>query len=130
MAKQTRDHVDLRFQILNVFLPARDTTSILVGNALFHLARNPEIWTQLRAESLALRDRDLTFETLKSLQLFKHVINETLRLQGLAGRIQRIASRNTILPVGGGSNGKAPVFVKKGTIVALNNWCLHHDKDI
>ncbi|TVY84310.1 Cytochrome P450 monooxygenase lepH [Lachnellula suecica] len=130
MAKQTRDPIDLRFQILNVFLPAREGMAILVGNAMFHLARNPKIWTQLRDESLGLGDRELNFETLKSLQLFKHVVHEALRLQGPSGRVQRIAKRNTILPVGGGPDGKAPVFVKNGTIVAINIWGLHHDKDI
>ena len=42
MAKEIRDPIELRYQILQVFLPARNTTSIAVGNALFHLAKKPE----------------------------------------------------------------------------------------
>ncbi|TAQ84692.1 hypothetical protein B7494_g6984 [Chlorociboria aeruginascens] len=129
MVKQIRDPVVLRFQVLNVFVAARDTTSILIGNALFHLARNPEIWIQLRKESLNLGDKDLTFEILKSLKLFRYVVQETQRLQGPSGRVGRIAIRNTILPVGGGSDGKAPIFVEKGTHIASNIWCLHNDRD-
>jgi cytochrome P450 monooxygenase len=132
MAKQIRDPVSLRFQVLNVFLPARDFPGILVSNALFHLARNPEIWTELHEKSLALGDRPLTFELLKSqsCQIFKWVLNETSRLQGPNGKSLRTAIRDTILPVGGGLDGKAPVFVEKGTVVGASVTGLHHDKDI
>ena len=130
MAKEIRDPIELRFQILNVFLPARDTTSIAVGNALFHLARKPHLWTDLRSTALSLGSQPLSFEVLKSLQLFKHVLFETLRLQGPSGRVLRTAVRNTVLPVGGGPDGRSPVFVEQGTAVALHLWGLHHDRDI
>ncbi|KAI9642719.1 hypothetical protein NHQ30_008450 [Ciborinia camelliae] len=130
MAKQIRDPVALRFQVLNVFIPARDTTAVMLSNTLFHLARNPHIWTQLRADSLSLGDQPLTFEILKSLQFFKYVLFETLRCQGPSGRIYRTATRDTVLPTGGGPSGKSPIAVKKGTIVALNLWGIHHDQDI
>lgn len=130
MAKEIRDPMELRSQILNVFLPARDTTSIAVANALFHLARNPKVWIDLRSAALSLGSRPLTFEVLKSLTLFKYVLFETIRLQGPSGRVLRTALRNTILPVGGGPDGRSPVFVEKGVVVALNLWGLHHDRDI
>lgn len=130
MAKEIRDPIELRFQVLNVFLPARDTTSIAVGNALFHLARNPKVWTDLRNAALSLGSQPLTFEVLKSLVLFKHVLFETLRLQGPSGRVLRTAVRNTVLPVGGGPDGRSPIFVEQGAVVALHLWGLHHDRDI
>ena len=130
MAKEIRDPVELRFQVLNVFVPSRDTVSAAVSNALFHLARNPSMWTDLRDAALKLGSQPLTFEVLKSLVLFKHVFFETLRLQGPGGRVLRTVLRNAILPVGGGPDGKAPVFLEKGSVVALNNWGLHHDRDI
>ncbi len=130
MAKEIRDPIELRYQILNIFLPARDTTSIAVGNALFHLARNPNVWLELRNTALALGSKPLTFGLLKSLVLFKHVVLETIRLQGPSGRVFRTALRDTILPVGGGNNGGSPLFVEKGVVVALNLWALHHDKSI
>ena len=130
MAKEIRDPIELRYQILNVFLPARDTASIAIGNALFHLARNPNVWNDLRSNALALSSRPLTFELLKYLTLFKHVIYETLRLQGPSGRVFRTALRDTILPVGGGADGRSPIFIQRGVVVALNIWALHHDKDI
>ena len=130
MAKEIRDPIELRYQILNVFLPAHDTTSIAIGNALFQLARHPNVWKDLRNNSLALGSRPLSFELLKSLTLFRHVIFETIRLQGPSARIFRTALRDTILPVGGGADGRSPLFVERGVVVALNVWALHHDRDI
>ena len=130
MAKQIRDPVELRFQILHVFLPARNTISIVIGNALFHLARNPKVWTDLRSSALSLGLKPLTFEVLKSLVLFRHVLFETIRLQGPSGRVLRTALRDTILPVGGGPDGQSPVLIEQGVIVALNLWGLHHDRDV
>ena len=67
MAKEIRDPIALRFQVLNVFFPARDSTGIALSNALFNLARNPSVWTELREQALALGSQPLTFEVLKSL---------------------------------------------------------------
>ena len=130
MAKKIRDPIELRFQILNVFLPARDTTSIVVGNTLFHLARNLNVWMDLRNTALSLGSQPLTFELLKSLVLFRHVVFEAIRLQGPSGRTFRTAVRDTVLPVGGGADGRSPLFVEQGVVVALNVWALHHDREI
>lgn len=132
MANQIRDPIALRFQILNVFIPARGTTALMISNALFHLARNPHIWTSLREQSVALGEKRLSFEVLKSseLRLFKYVLFETLRFQGPSGWTFRTAERDTILPVGGGISGKSPILVPKGGVVALNLEGLHHDRDI
>jgi cytochrome P450 len=130
MAKQIRDPLELRYQILHVFVTARDTVAILLGNTLFHLARNPHIWTDLRRIALTLDPSHLTYEVIQSLVLFRNVLFETIRVQGPSGRIVRSATRNTILPVGGGPDGRSPVFVAKGTLVAMQTWALNHDKDI
>ena len=130
MAKQICDPVALRYQILAVFTPGRDTTAILVSNVLFHLARNPQIWADLRETALALDPATLTFESLKSLKNFQHVIFETLRLQGPSGRVVRRVERDIVLPRGGGPDGQAPILVEKGTMLDLNLSCLHLDRDI
>jgi cytochrome P450 len=130
MAKQIRDPIELRNQVLNVFVAARNTISTLMANTIFHLARHPHFWTELREQSLALGDQPLTFELLKSLTFFRHVLHETLRLTGPSGRLQRRAIKNTVLPVGGGADGQSPIFVEKGTVVALDLYSMHHDKYI
>lgn len=41
----------------------------------------------------------------------------------------RVAVRDTVLPVGGGKDGLSPVFVPKDTIVAYNVYAMHRRKD-
>lgn len=129
LAKDIRDPLELRWQTLNIFIPSRDNVAVATSNALFHLARNSHIWTELRRVALEI-DQPLTFEYLKSLTLFKYVYFETLRLQGPSPRILRTAVRNTVIPMGGGPNGKSPLFVEQGTVIYCNAFCMHHDEDI
>lgn len=41
----------------------------------------------------------------------------------------RNANRDTVLPVGGGPDGKSPVFVAKGTAVFYNAYAMHRRTD-
>ncbi len=135
LAKQIRDPVALRFELINVFLPSRDTTAALLSNVFFQLARHPSYWTQLRESALSLPydPSDPCFPSLSaltSLLTFRHVIQETLRTLGPAGRVFRTARRDTTLPRGGGSDGKSPVFVPRGSLVCSLTYHIHHDQDI
>lgn len=121
MAKVISDPVALRFQLLNIFMPARDGTAILMSNTIFYLARNPPVWAELHKQALALGDskEPLTLQTLKSLTYFRHTLQETLRIQGPYAGMRNVANRDTVLPRGGGPDGSAPVFVPKGTKISL-----------
>lgn len=130
LAKEIQDPLKLRPQILNIFIPSRDNVAIAMANALFHLARNPAIWTDLRRLSLEVGDQPLSFKLLRSLTLFRHVYFETLRLQGPSPRVLRTALRDTVLPTGGGPQGKSPISVERGTVINFNSFCMHHDTDI
>jgi len=37
--------------------------------------------------------------------------------------------QDTVLPVGGGPDGKSPIYVRKGDIVQVTKTVLHRDKD-
>lgn len=130
MAKEIQDPIKLRFQLLNIFFPARDTSAVLTSNALFFLARNPHIWTDLRTQALAIANQPLTFELLKSLSSFRYTLFEAIRLQGPSGQVRRVALRDTTLPRGGGPDGSAPLFVTKGTAVYLNNFPKMRDVEL
>ena len=80
MVKQTQDKLDLRSQILAVFMPSRDTTAFLVSNVIHALARNSDRWTKLRKEVSSMGSRPLTFELLKSMKYLQWVINESIHL--------------------------------------------------
>lgn len=79
MAKQTQDKLDLRSQILTVFMPGRDSTAHALSNVLHVLARKPDVYEKLREEVLQLGDDELTFETLKSMKYLQWILNEGKR---------------------------------------------------
>ena len=130
MAMETQDPYDLRSQVLNVFFPARDTAAIAFGNIIFQLARHPHVWKDLRGEVLAISSQPLTFELLKSLKTTRAIINETLRLHLPASRITRTALRDTVLPVGGGSNGFSPLIMSEGQNIEVDLYTLQRDPQV
>lgn len=77
MIKQTQDKLDLRSQILAVFMPSRDTTAVLTANIFHALARHPAVWSRLREEVMAVGSQPITFELLKSIKYLQWVINES-----------------------------------------------------
>ena len=79
MAKVTKDEIDLRYQILNVFLAGHESTAIALSSIFFHLARNPTAWQKLRSEVTAIGSATLTFESLKSMQYLRYIISESKR---------------------------------------------------
>jgi len=42
----------------------------------------------------------------------------------------RVAKNDVVLPVGGGDDGKSPVFVTEGTLVIFHFVVLHKRKDL
>ena len=53
-----------------------------------------------------------------------------LRLHPPVPGLAREANKDTVLPVGGGPDGKAPLFVKNGTVVMPVFHGLHRRKDL
>lgn len=78
MATHLQDEEQLRSQLCLIIVPNNDTTSIFISNCLWHLARQPEVWTKLRAEVSELGpDTPLTFETLRNMKYLNGVLNES-----------------------------------------------------
>ncbi|KAL9617350.1 MAG: hypothetical protein Q9160_007838 [Pyrenula sp. 1 TL-2023] len=128
--KEIRDPVRLRNEVQNVFFVAQSNVAVMFAGALFHLARNPEIRTELRQTALGLGDQPLTFDLVRSLPLFRYVYNETSRVQGPGIFSERVVVNHCVLPTSGGTDGKAPTFVEKGTRIHCNNRSMHHDPSI
>ena len=76
MAQNTRDKLDLRHQILQIFLLAHESTAILLSEVFFELARQPRVWHKLRAEVLRKCSSDPSYESVKAMRYLRHVINE------------------------------------------------------
>lgn len=130
LAKETDNPSDITDQILNILLAGRDTTASLLSMVFYNLARRPDIWDLLRSEVATLDGKCPSFEELKQLKYLSWVINETLRLYPVVPSNSRTANEDTFLPVGGGPDGKSPVFVAKGQRVAYDVYVMHRRHDI
>lgn len=58
-------------------IAAQDTTSELLTNAVFLLARHPKYWEQLRAESVGKPEDALSAENLLSSKLIENILRES-----------------------------------------------------
>lgn len=67
---------EIRDQLLNIFLPARDAAAVGLSACLFHLARHPDVWNKLRAQVLSIQG-PLTRQALLSLPYMQAVLNES-----------------------------------------------------
>jgi len=130
LAKQTSDKKMLTDQLLNILLAGRDTTASLLSITCFILARRREIWDKLRDEVLRLESEVPTFEDLKSMKYLNWVLNETLRLYPVVPVNGRTATRDTYLPLGGGPEGKDPIFVPKGHEIFYSVYSMHRLPEI
>lgn len=77
LAKVVDDPVAIRDHLLNVLLPARDSTSTLLANAFFAMAKGQRVMRKLYEEVRDLNGLHPTFEMLKGMKYLKWVMNES-----------------------------------------------------
>ncbi|KLU83151.1 cytochrome P450 52E1 [Magnaporthiopsis poae ATCC 64411] len=117
-------------QVLSIILAGRDTTAAGLSGAFYFLARAPEAVKKLRAEIEDLGVKNPTWEQLRGMKYLQNVIRETLRLYPPVGTNSRNAVRDTVLPRGGGPDGKLPLLVPKGTNCRYVTYTMHRRQDI
>lgn len=77
IVKETRDPVELRWEVINVLAAGRDTTASLLSNAFFLLARHPDVFNRVHAEvRAAFGDRLPDYDSLRNLKQIRNLINE------------------------------------------------------
>ncbi|EHK20480.1 uncharacterized protein TRIVIDRAFT_49165 [Trichoderma virens Gv29-8] len=130
MASHVRDEEELRSQLCLVFVPNNDTTSIFISNCIWHLARDPEAWQKLRKEVLEYGDKPVTFESLRNMPYLNGVLNETHRLTPNNIVQVRACLNDSVLPLGGGPDGKSPLYVNKGDLVSVTKTVMYRDPDV
>jgi cytochrome P450 len=77
LSTQTDDSTFIRSQVIQAMMAAQDTTSELLTNALFFLARHPQYWEQLRAEYSHTSEVTLTAENLFGSKLIRNILHES-----------------------------------------------------
>jgi len=129
MAEQTGDRIILRDNILQAMMASQETTANLLGNLFYLLAHHPDVQQRLRTEVLSVVG-DLDYNQLMGMKYLQKVITEALRLYPVLPQLNRHALRDTILPIGGGPDGKSPIFVPEGTNFDTSFYVLHHLPEI
>ncbi|KAI1090214.1 putative N-alkane-inducible cytochrome P450 [Rostrohypoxylon terebratum] len=131
LAKETQDPRELRNETLHVLIAGRDTTGCLLGWVLYFLARHPRVYARLRAEIVdRFDDRPADFRSLSQVSYIQWIISETLRFATVIPLNERIALKDTVLPRGGGPDGKSRVFIPEGTQVLIPLYAMQHRADI
>ncbi|KAI9649100.1 hypothetical protein NHQ30_001667 [Ciborinia camelliae] len=125
-----QDRVQIRDELLGLFLPVHDAIATPLTNMFFNLARNPQVWTKLQKEISTVGSAKLTPKLVKSSRYLSCVINATMRLYSGISANERIALRDTVLPTGGGPNDTSPIFVKKGVKIVLWFASMSRRKDL
>lgn len=135
IAAETKDPVELRSQLLNILLAGRDSTASLLGWLFLMLLQHPATFRRLREAVLHdfgsyTEPRNLAFSGLKNCAYLQWVLNETLRLFPVVPLNSRRAFRDTTIPVGGGPDGRSPIYIRKGQQVDYSVHVMHRRRDL
>ncbi|XP_076779519.1 cytochrome P450 3A13 [Arvicanthis niloticus] len=97
-----------------------ETTSSALSFALYLLAIHPDVQKKLQDEIDATlpNKTPATYDTLLQMEYLDMVVNETLRLYPIAGRLERVCKKDVEI------NG---VSIPKGTVVMVPTFALHKD---
>ena len=129
LVRQSTDRYRIRSELLNILLAGRDTTASLLSNVWFMLSKRPDIWAKLQEDVATLHGELPDWEELKNLKYLKALLNESLRIHPVVPANRREAQEDTTLPLGGGTDGSAPLFIKKGSLVSWSVYTMHRRKD-
>ncbi|EMC93362.1 hypothetical protein BAUCODRAFT_37054 [Baudoinia panamericana UAMH 10762] len=132
LATQTQDRKELRDQTLSILFAGRDTTAALLGWCFVRLSLHPDIYDKLRSivQKEFEGDEGISFAQLKGCRYLQHFLNEVLRLHATVPFNNRVAVRDTTLPVGGGPDQLSPIAIRKGQAVFFTVYLMHRRKDL
>ena len=118
--------------LIAVMMAGRDTTAGLLGWSVLRLALHPEVFQSLRAVCLRdfPSDAQQDCARLKSCRPVQHFLQEVLRLHSTVPVNNRVAVKDTTLPLGGGADQKSPIAVQAGQVVAFSVYLMHRRKDL
>ncbi|KAM7208909.1 cytochrome P450 [Naviculisporaceae sp. PSN 640] len=126
LLKSGKDEDHVIDQILSIIVAGRDTTAAAMTAVFYYLARSPDAVEKVRDEVIWLGreiwdDEFPSWEQLKGMKYLNNCVREGLRLFPPLPTNSRETNKETILPTGGGPDGKQPILVPKGTPV---RWSL------
>ncbi|KAG8843002.1 hypothetical protein FRB96_004483 [Tulasnella sp. 330] len=128
LVASTDDVKLIKDQLFNMFLAARDTSTILLTCICYILARHPEVMAKLRTEIIDQYGvaEAPEYESMKQLRYLRAVINETLRVFSPVTTNAREYKINGAVPTMDG-----PMFIaQKGVKIMWSYPAIHRRKDL
>ncbi|KAG6453022.1 cytochrome P450 6B5 [Manduca sexta] len=119
------DHV-LAGQAFVFFAAGYGNNTIVLSNAMYHLAKDSEIQDKLITEIDEVLEKhhgDVTYESIKEMVYLEQIFNETLRMHPTTNAIQRSAKRDYVVP-------GTDIKIEKGTPIVISPLAIHHDEKL
>ncbi|XP_035920679.1 cytochrome P450 3A12 [Halichoerus grypus] len=100
-----------------------ETTSTSLSFLVYELATHPDVQQKLQEEiDATFPNKALpTYDALLQMEYLDMVLNETLRLYPIGGRLERVCKKDVEI---------SGVFIPKGTVVMVPVFTLHRDLDL
>jgi cytochrome P450 len=111
--------VQIRDEIMTIFIAGHETTACALSWAVYAIGKNKEVLTKLREEINSFTG-EINFDTIFSLQYFKMVVEETLRMYPPAWSMGR---RTYAIDTFGNYQ------VRPDTNILIPIYYMHHHKD-
>ena len=109
-------NVQLRDEVITIFLAGHETTANGMAFALYHLAKHPEVRDRIAVEvKTVFKDGPITFEGLMQLDYTTRVIKESMRLFPPAWIMARLAAQDDVID---------GYQIKKGDVVVMSPYAV------
>ncbi|CAN8100918.1 unnamed protein product [Discula destructiva] len=132
LAAATDDVEKIQGDLLSLLLAGRDTTASLLCSLFYQLSRRPDVWKALCEEVeqiCQMGGERPTYDQLRELKYARWCINEVLRLYPPVPTSAKVARRDTVLPRGGGPDGKLPIYIPAGRKVFWSSYTMHRNPE-
>ncbi|KAF1351058.1 cytochrome P450 [Delphinella strobiligena] len=121
-ARQSADTEKMKYEAVSLLIAGRDTTASLLSHMFYLFARHPSVWEELVAEVDQLQGELPTYDWIKGAKYLRYCEHEAMRVYpAIPQSPPRVANKNTVLPLGGGPDGKSPLFVPRAANLILGD---------
>ncbi|GFT96179.1 cytochrome P450 3A8 [Nephila pilipes] len=127
--KKGLSYDELVSQCVTFFIAGFDATTSLLSHLVYRLATNQQfqenVFNEMNA-SLANHDGSVSYAVLQDMKYLDAGINECLRMCPAMVRSERRAANDYVME---DENRKKTIHVKKGTIISIPVYGIHHDPE-
>ncbi|XP_031636398.1 probable cytochrome P450 28a5 [Contarinia nasturtii] len=127
--KEVKNHTDTDVAAFTaIFLfDAFETTSMILSQAIYHIAKNVQCQTKLRAEifeNFPTHEDSPTADTINRMPYLENIVNETIRISPSAFLLAKNCTQSIELDDLGGTK----LLVERGTSIQFPIFAFHHDE--